>query len=192
MKEKKGSLLLKIFALFFKIGLFTFGGGYAMISIIEDECVEKRGWITHDEMMNLIVIAESTPGPVAINSSTYVGYRVAGMAGAVAGTLGMVLPSFIIIYIIAMFLNRFLEVPLIASAFKGIKLAVALIILDVGIKLLKKGDKKLPYTLITVAAVVIMLLINYFSWKISTIVLLLAAGAVSLIVYLCGRKGEVK
>ena len=87
----------ELFLTMLKIGLFTFGGGYAMISIIEDNCVEKKKWITHDEMMNVTVIAESTPGPIAINCATFVGYKVAGMMGAVFATFGVVLPSFIII-----------------------------------------------------------------------------------------------
>ena len=92
--------LVELFVTFFKIGLFTFGGGYAMISIIEDNCVEQKEWITHDEMMNVTVIAESTPGPIAINCATFVGYKVAGMMGAVFATFGVVLPSFVIILII--------------------------------------------------------------------------------------------
>ena len=117
--------LLDLFLSFFKIGLFTFGGGYAMISIIENTCVEKKKWITHDDMMNVTVIAESTPGPIAINCATFVGYKHAKLPGSIAATLGVVLPSFIIIYIISMFLDNFLEIKIIANAFNGIKIAVA-------------------------------------------------------------------
>ena len=101
--------VLELFLTFFKIGLFTFGGGYAMISIIEDNCVEKKSWITHDEMMQMTVIAESTPGPIAINCATFTGYKKAGFMGAVTATLGMIVPSFTVIYIISMFLDNFLE-----------------------------------------------------------------------------------
>ena len=94
------SLLLDLFLNFAKIGLFTFGGGYAMIALIENACVEKKQWITHDEMMNITVIAESTPGPIAINCATYVGYKQKGFIGAVAATIGMILPSFCIIFLI--------------------------------------------------------------------------------------------
>ncbi len=86
-------ILLDLFLTFAKIGLFTFGGGYAMISLIEVSCVEKKRWITHDEMMNVTVIAEYTPGPIAINCATYVGYKQKGLSGAAAATVGMVLPS---------------------------------------------------------------------------------------------------
>ncbi|MBO4799991.1 MAG: chromate transporter, partial [Lachnospiraceae bacterium] len=101
-------MLIELFLTFAKIGLFTFGGGYAMLSLIEHACVEEKKWITHDEMMNVTVIAESTPGPIAINCATFVGYKQGKMAGAVVATLGMVLPSFIIIFIISSFLDGFL------------------------------------------------------------------------------------
>ena len=96
------NILLDLFLTFAKIGLFTFGGGYAMISLIENSCVEKKGWITHDEMMNVTVIAESTPGPIAINCATFVGFKQKGLIGAIAATIGMVLPSFSIIFLISM------------------------------------------------------------------------------------------
>ena len=113
-------ILLDLFLTFAKIGLFTFGGGYAMIAMIENHCVERKGWISHDDMMNVTVIAESTPGPIAINCATFTGYKKAGILGAVTATLGIVLPSFLIIYLISMFLDNFLELTLIANAFKGI------------------------------------------------------------------------
>lgn len=108
MIEKKNKIF-NLFLTFAKIGLFTFGGGYAMISVIENYCVGKKKWITHDEMMNITVIAESTPGPIAINCATFVGYRIAGFWGAVFSTLGVVIPSFIIIFSISVFLNNFLD-----------------------------------------------------------------------------------
>ena len=111
------NIVLRLFLTFFKIGLFTFGGGYAMISIIENNCVEKKKWITHDEMMNITVIAESTPGPIAINCATFVGYKIAGLLGAIAATVGVVIPSFVIIFVISTFLDNFLEIPIIANAF---------------------------------------------------------------------------
>ena len=95
-------ILIDLFLTFAKIGLFTFGGGYAMISFIENDCVEKKKWITHDEMMDVTVIAESTPGPIAINCATYVGYKKGRLLGAIIATLGMILPSFIIILLISL------------------------------------------------------------------------------------------
>ena len=102
------SILWDLFLTFAKVGVFTFGGGYAMIAVIEDICVGRKKWITHDEMMDVTVIAESTPGPIAINCATYVGYKLAGLAGAAIATLGIVLPSFLIIYAIARFMDNFL------------------------------------------------------------------------------------
>ena len=138
------NILLDLFLTFVKIGLFTFGGGYAMISIIEDNCVEQKGWITHDEMMNITVIAESTPGPIAINCATYTGYKKAGIMGAVAATLGMVLPSFGIIYLISIFLDNFLELTLVANAFKGIKIAVGILILATTSSSIARTSKAVP------------------------------------------------
>ena len=184
------NILLDLFLTFAKIGLFTFGGGYAMISLIERSCVEKKQWITHDEMMNITVIAESTPGPIAINCATFVGYRQKGLAGAVAATLGVVLPSFLIIWLISLFLDRFLEIAWVASAFKGIRVAVGLLILDVGVRMFRKMPKEPLRIVLAACAVAAMLAISAFSLRISTIVLLLAAGAVSLAVFLVQKGGE--
>lgn len=181
-------LLIELFLTFAKIGLFTFGGGYAMISVIESICVEQKEWLTHDEMMNITVIAESTPGPIAINCSTFTGYKQGGLPGALAATAGMVLPSFVIIYVISMFLDGFLEIPFIANAFRGIKLAVGLLILDAGRSMMKKMPKNRMSRLILGTACAAMLLINAFSWKVSSVSLMLIAGAVSLSVFLATGK----
>ncbi len=190
-------MLLNLFMTFFRIGAFTFGGGYAMISVIEDSCVSKKQWITHEDLVNVTVIAESTPGPIAINCATFVGYKQKGLAGAAAATLGVVLPSFLIIWLISMFLDRFLEIAWVASAFRGIRVAVGLLILDVGIRMMKKMPKEPLRIALTVIAVAAMLAISAFSLKISTIVLLLAAGVVSLAVFLvqdrrAGKERELK
>lgn len=177
------SLLLNLFLTFAKIGLFTFGGGYAMISLIENQCVERKKWLTHDEMMNITVIAESTPGPIAINCATFVGYKQAGLLGSLIATLGIVLPSFIIIYVISMFLNQFLEILWIANAFKGIKIAVGLLILDAAITMIRKMPKKWLPRSIMVSSCIFMLLINIFSWSFSSISLMLIAAVISLTVF---------
>ena len=177
-------ILLQLFLTFAKIGLFTFGGGYAMISMIENNCVEKKKWITHDEMMNVTVIAESTPGPIAINCATFVGCKQAGFIGALAATFGMVLPSFAIIYLISMFLDNFLEIIWIANAFRGIKIAVGILILDAGITMIRKMQKKPLPCAIMLCACAAMLVINVFSLKFSSIALMLIAGVVSLIIFI--------
>lgn len=182
--------LLELFLTFFKIGLFTFGGGYAMISLIENSCVEKKNWITHGEMMNITVIAESTPGPIAINCAAYVGLKKKGFAGAVTATLGVVLPSFLIILLISFFLDRFLEIKWVASAFRGIKLAVGLLIVDAAVRMIRKMEKKpLPCIILSVSFAA-MMLIDIFALRISTIVLMLIAAVTGLVVYLINRRPE--
>ena len=176
-------ILLELFLTFFKIGLFTFGGGYAMISIIENACVEKKKWITHDDMLNVTVIAESTPGPIAINCATFVGYKKGKILGSICATLGVILPSFIIIYIISKFLENFLEITLIANAFAGIKVAVAILIVRVALGLFSKLPKKILPKIIAVAAFLIMLLADIFSLGISTIWLLLTSGFIGFAAY---------
>ena len=180
-------LLLDLFLTFSKIGLFTFGGGYAMIPLIENVCVTKKEWITHEEMMNITVVAESTPGPIAINCATYVGSKKKGFWGAVAATLGVTLPSFLIILMISFFIDRFLEIKWVASAFKGIKIAVGILILDAAIKMIVKMKKKALSIIILSVAFIAMMLINVFALRVSTIVLMLASALAGLFVYLIKR-----
>ena len=185
------NILLDLFLTFAKIGLFTFGGGYAMISLIENSCVEKKGWITHDEMMNVTVIAESTPGPIAINCATFVGYKQKGLIGAIAATIGMVLPSFSIIFLISMFLDNFLEIAWIAHAFMGVKIAVGILILDAAIKMIRKMQKKpIPLTIMA-CAFLAMLLIDIFALHVSSITLMMIAAVISLAIFLT-RRNTVK
>lgn len=179
-----------LFLTFAKIGLFTFGGGYAMIPLIEDICVTKKQWISHDEMMNITVISESTPGPIAVNCATYIGYKQKGIAGAVSATVGMALPSFCIIFLISLFLDRFLEIRWIANAFRGIKLAVGILILDAAIRMMRKMPKK-PFPIaVTACAFAAMLIISIWSVRISSMMLMLAAGLIGLIVFWIAGKKE--
>lgn len=189
---KKRRLLLDLFLTFFKIGLFTFGGGYAMISLIENSCVEKKQWITHDDMMNVTVLAESTPGPIAINCATFTGFRQAGLPGALAATLGMVVPSFAIIFVISIFLDNFLEIALVANAFRGIKVAVGILIFDAAATMRKKMHKKAFPQAVMLCSFGAMLLIDLFSWSFSSISLMLAAAAVSLLAFLTGKNAPRK
>jgi chromate transporter len=181
------NLLLDLFLSFAKIGLFTFGGGYAMLALIENTCVGKKQWITHDEMMDITVIAESTPGPIAINCATYTGYKQKGLPGALAATAGIILPSFCIIFAISMFLDHFLEITWIAHAFAGIKAAVGILILDAALKMIRKmPDQPVPRA-IMICACAAMLAVNIFSLRISSIVLMMTAGLVSLVLFLFRR-----
>ena len=182
MKKEK-NILLDLMLTFMKIGLFTFGGGYAMISIIENTCVEEKKWITHDEMMNITVIAESTPGPIAINCATYIGYKQGGLLGAILTTFGVVFPSFVIIYIISMFLDHFLEIKIVDSAFKGIKAAVGILILNAAFNMMKKMPKNWQSKSFLAASIVIMLMVYLFSFNFSSISLLIIAALLSLVIY---------
>ena len=130
--------LFRLFLLMFKIGLFTFGGGYAMLVLLENEFIAKRKWITEDEFTDVVAIAESTPGPIAINASTYVGYKVGKVLGAIVSTIAVCLPSLIIIFLISIFFYQFLKLKLVAKAFQGIRVCVCLLIMFAGIKMLKK------------------------------------------------------
>ena len=176
-------ILLDLFIVFFKIGLFTFGGGYAMLALIEDICVEKKKWITHEEMMDITVIAESTPGPIAINLATYVGYKLRKIPGALIATIGMIIPSFFIVFLISQFLDRFLEIKWVSSAFQGIKIAVAILIIDAAVKMIKKMKKKPFQITIMIAALISMLVINIIALHVSSLVIMLAGAAAGLIFY---------
>ena len=182
-------ILTDLFKTFAKIGMFTFGGGYAMIAIIDHACVEEKKWITHEELMDMTVVAESTPGPIAINCATFTGFKIAGLPGAVAATIGMVVPSFVIIYLISMFLDNFLELTIVANAFRGIKIAVGLLILEAGINMAKKAKKTKQTKVIIPAACAVMLLSHILAWNISTISLMITAAVISLTVFALGEKG---
>ena len=132
---------LKLFLVFFKIGAFTFGGGYAMIPLIEREVAEKYGWISSQDMLYIIAIAESTPGPIAINSATFVGYKTAGVIGAACATLGVVLPSFVIISVISYVLTQFQELKVVQFAFNGIRAGVLALIIKALWSMYKKCPK---------------------------------------------------
>lgn len=182
MSEKRSHILWQLFITFFKIGAFTFGGGYAMIALLEGELVTKKKWVTQEEFLDIVAIAESTPGPVAINSATFIGYKMAGVAGSALATLGVVLPSFTIIYIISLFFDRFMELKAVASAFKGIQACVVYLIFSAGWKLFK-GMKKKPLE-ITILAVIMAVFIGFsvFAVKFSSIWMIMASGAAGIAV----------
>ena len=176
-------ILFDLFITFAKIGLFTFGGGYAMLSVIEDNCVEKKKWITHDDMMDLTVIAESTPGPIVINCATFIGYRQAGVLGSVAATIGIVLPSFVVIFIISAFLDNFLEIEVVKNAFRGIKCAVGILIISAAVNMIKKMKKK-PFPIaVLVCSALAMLAIDLFSLRFSAITIIIFAALLGLAVF---------
>ena len=175
--------LLNLFFTTFKIGLFTFGGGYAMIAILENEFVERKKWIAEDDFYNLLAIAESTPGPIAINSSTYIGYKIAGVIGSVVATIAMCLPSFIIIYLISLFFDAFLSLTLVSYAFKGIQMAVCYLIFSAGVKMVKKLEKNLFNILLFSLTLIVFIAFTLFSIKFSSIFYILIGGLCSLIIF---------
>lgn len=192
MKNEKQGVMQRLKSLFLlfitmlKIGLFTFGGGYAMIHLLENEFVAKKKWIDGEEFMDLVAIAESTPGPIAINCSTYIGYKKEKILGSVFATLGMCIPSFTIIFLISLFFNQFLSIAWVASAFQGIQVCVIFLILSAGLKMLKKIKKK-PFNLIVLSATFLcMVAFSVFSVKFSSIFYILISGFVGLLVYLIG------
>ena len=180
---KKLKTVLELFLSMLKIGLFTFGGGYAMIHLLDNEFVSKKKWIESDEFMDLVVIAESTPGPIAINCSTYIGYKKAGFFGALFATLGMCIPSFVIIYLISLFFNSFLEIRWVASAFRGIQACVLFLILSAGLKILKKIKKTVFNVAVMLSTLVAMILFSLFSVSFSSIFYILIFGALGLVIY---------
>ena len=184
-------MLLELFLTFFKIGLFTFGGGYAMIPLIKEAVVEKKKWITNDEMLEIIAIAESTPGPIAINMATYIGYKNKKVLGSLLATLGVVLPSMIVIILLSLVYDYFIENMYVQYAFIGIKCAVAILIIKSGIQMIIKAEKKLLFIILLAITIILMLLIEIFSWPISTIIIILFGGIVGLIASTI-RKAGVK
>ena len=186
-------MMKKLFELLFtfmKIGMFTFGGGYAMISVIENECVERKQWVTQEDMMKMTVIAESTPGPIAINCATYIGYHRAGVLGAIFATLGVVIPSFCVIYIISMFLDDFLKYEVVSKALKGIKIAVGLMIFQVGRNMMKKISFGVLSRTVWSLAFILMLLINIFSWKFSSVSLIIISAGIGISASFISRLSE--
>ena len=180
-----------LFFTFFKIGLFTFGGGYAMIALLEEEFIQRRRWLDKDEFLDMAAIAESTPGPVAINSATYLGYKLAKVPGAVTATVAVCLPSFLIIYAISLFFEQFTQLTVIANAFKGIQVCVIYLILSAGLKMLKNLERT-PFNLLVLAAVVAaMVSCSVLAVSFSSIFYILLSGAAGLAVHLVRqlRKG---
>ena len=142
----------ELFKTFFKIGAFTFGGGYAMIPLIQRETVQNHHWISDDDILDIVAIAESTPGPISVNSSTFVGYRTAGFLGAACATFGLVLPSFLIIYFLSFVLREFSQLAVVQYAFFGIRAGVLVLLVKALLMMYKKSKKGLiPYILMAFA-----------------------------------------
>ncbi len=188
--------MIKLFLTMLKIGLFTFGGGYAMLALLENEFVAKKKWVDGEEFLDMVAIAESTPGPIAINAATYIGYRLAGFGGSLAATVGVCIPSFVIIFVISLFFDAFLALAPVANAFRGIQVCVIYLILSAGLKMFR-GIKKTPFNLaVFFGTVGVMVAVSVFAVGFSAVWCVLLCGALGVMIYLIGllrrRKGEGK
>lgn len=181
-----------LFFTFFKIGLFTFGGGYAMIALLEEEFIQRRKWLDKGEFLDMTAIAESTPGPVAINSATYLGYKLAKVPGAATATVAVCLPSFLIIYAISLFFEQFTQLTVIANAFKGIQVCVIYLIFSAGVRMLKALDKSPFATGVLAAVMLVMVGLSLAGVSVSSILLILLSGAAGVAAWLIGRRKEGK
>jgi len=175
--------LFNLFYIFLKIGLFTFGGGYAMIAQIKEIIVEKKKWITEEDLLEIITIAESTPGPIAINVATYIGYKREKILGSIAATLGVILPSFSIIFVISLFIEQFMSLKVVKYAFIGINAGVCFLILKTAINMFKKIEKKVLPIIIFCLVFCSLLLFEILSIKLSSIFFILSGGIIGIIYY---------
>lgn len=188
----KSQSLGTLFFTFFKIGLFTFGGGYAMIALLEEEFIQRRRWLDKDEFLDMTAIAESTPGPVAINSATYLGYKLAGVPGAAVSTVAVCLPSFLIIYAISLFFEQFTQLTVIANAFKGIQVCVIYLIFSAGVRMLQALDRSLFSSGVLLSVFLAMTSLSLAGISVSSILLILLSGAAGVAAWLLGRRKEGK
>ena len=192
---KKDSLFSKIlilFLTFMKIGALTFGGGYAMIPIIEEEVTKKRKWISEIEIMDILAISESTPGPIAVNTATYVGYKVAGIVGGIVATIGLTIPSFVIIFVISFFYQDFMKWPVIAAMFKGLKVGVIILLFSAVLRLRKGVKVNLMGTVLFVITLSLMLIFSFIDigFKYLSLCLILLGIITGIVLTLIANKKE--
>ena len=185
-------LLLQLFLVFLKIGATTFGGGYGMIVTFQEVIVEKKKWLSEDDFFEIITVAESTPGPIAVNVATYVGFKKKGFLGSLFATLGVVLPSIVIIFIISLILDMFMENIYVQYAFQGIKVGVAFMIIRAGINLFKKLEKKAIPLIYFSLIFLITILFEIFSISFTSIVYILVGGLIGIFAYAVFDKRKSK
>ena len=178
-------ILLKLFAAFARVGVLTFGGGYAMIPMLEREIVERRGWATSEELMDYYAVGQCTPGVIAVNTATFIGYKIAGKLGGVVATLGVIFPSFVIITVIAGIIQNFADIPAVKSAFAGIRVCVCVLIFNSVIKLWKGAVKDKA----ALALCLLVFLLSVF-FKISPIVFVLFCAAAGILFTRLGVRGK--
>ena len=175
--------LLSLFLSFLKIGAFTFGGGYAMIALLENEFVARKGWLGRDEFLDVLAVSESTPGPIAVNTATYIGYKVAGVLGSVLSTLAVCLPAFAIIFVISLFFDRFLALTYVGYAFRGVQVAVVYLIASAGIKVLKGLKRDFFTILLAVLVFAAFVTLSLFAVSFSSVFYILICGVLGLALY---------
>ena len=184
MKEKKSfKNLLMLFLTFFKLGIFSIGGGPTMLTLLQGELVEKKKWLTNDELMEMTAIAESTPGPIAINLATYLGYKKGGFFGALFSTLGVIITPFALMFCISLFLENILSIEAIKYAFMGVKVGVVFLLLKVSFTLVKSLKKDWFGILLLCSVTIAMVLITIFAINFSAIYFILLGAVLGLVVY---------
>lgn len=191
-EDRKDRKILTLFLTFLKIGAFTFGGGYAMIALLENEFSEKKNWLTKEEFIDMTAIAESTPGPTAINSATFIGYKIGGFLGALVATIGVCIPSFFIIYIISLFFDKFLSLKYVGFAFKGIQVGVIYLIFSAGVRMLRSLEKNLFNSIIIISVITVMTAFSLLAVNFSSVFYILICGVIGLMFYYITkiRKGQ--
>ena len=185
--KKKFKKIIKLFVTFLKIGAFTFGGGYAMIPLIQKEAVDNNKWVSDDDILEIIAIAESTPGPISVNAATFIGYKVAGVMGAFFATLGLILPAFIIMFLLSFVLRQVKDNKYVMYAFSGIRAGVLALIINALIKMYKQVNKNVVSYLIMVVSLV---LTTFFD--INAILVIILCGIVGLVSTLYVERGAKK
>ena len=188
--ENRMKKIFKLFLIMLKIGLFTFGGGYAMIALLENEFVSKRRWMQTDEFSDMVAIAESTPGPIAINAATYIGYQQNGILGSAAATVSVCITSFVIIFWISLFFDAFQQIRWVAAAFKGIQVGVVVLILSAGLKMLRQMRKTVYNVVCVGLTVVCLVLCSLFAVNFSSVFYILIGVVIGIGVYSVKRLHE--
>lgn len=183
-------MVLQLFLSMMKIGCVAFGGGYAIIALLEREFVAKRKWIEHDEFMDVVAIAESTPGPIALNVATYIGYKLAGFFGATIATMGVCVPSFGVMYLVSLFYEQFMAVRIIWAAFKGIQICMVYLIAAAALRMLKKMKKTGFNKTVYAVAFVGMILCSLLDIPVSSVMFIFAAGLAGLAIFFMKPKQE--
>ena len=184
--------LILLFWEFLKLGLFTFGGGYAMIPQLKEIMITKYHWITDDELLDIIAVAESTPGPIAINLATYIGYKRHKILGSIFATLGVIIPSLVIIYIISLFFEKFMALKYVKYAFVGIKCAISLLIIKASLNMFKSSKKNIFTILTFIIVFMAMILFELFNINFSSIYFIIIGGILGVIIYsLAERRKDI-